>query len=122
MPYVYPTPRSILRSSKERVWENMAPSVVKAEPACSKPPASVGMRIFMGKRRDFGDSAPWSTRASLLHFVGAEGPANSLSLKLVWLVWMAAEVSQNFSSSTAFSIRMQVFMSFVFVCFPRSGC
>ena len=64
-------------------WE-VALSIIEAGPACSKPLVGVGMRMFTGKRRSFGASAR-STRASPLHFVGAERPADSLALEMVRL-------------------------------------
>ena len=45
----------------------MVLSAVEAEPASSKLPVGVDVRIAMGDRHNFGASAPSSTRASSLH-------------------------------------------------------
>ena len=56
---------------------------VEAEPAESKPPAAVSVRIFRGERHGFGAAAPSSTKTSSL-----QGRAGGLAFmsKLVELV------------------------------------
>ena len=61
--------------------EKMDLSVAETEPACSKPPAGVDMRIG-GERRDFGALAPSLTRALPILFSGASEGSAELS-KLV---------------------------------------
>ena len=53
---------------------------VEAEPAWSKPPAGVDLRISTGERRDLGDASPFSTRTSSLQ---GEARGSTLMPKLV---------------------------------------
>ena len=70
-----------------RDWEGKtALSVVEAEPASSRLPAVVDLRISTNERRAFGASVPSSTRASLLLIVRAGNSTKPPSLELVQLI------------------------------------
>ena len=64
---------------------------VEVEPAGSKSPADVGVRIFKGERQDFGAAAPLPTRASSLKQVRA-GDLLKSSPKLVELFGWARTI------------------------------
>ena len=57
--------------------------VVEAEPASSKPPVGVDVRISTGEKHDVGASASSSTRASSIDSVRAGSSVGSSSPKLV---------------------------------------
>ena len=88
----------------------MGSRIVEAEPARRKPLAGVRTRISTGERRGFGASAPWSARASSLHFTAAKRPADFLSPKLVRFV-RSDEISPILLSGVASSLRTRIFLS-----------